>query len=1104
MEPDRWREVERLYHGALEHAEGERRAFLEGACAGDTMLLQVVESLLSVHRGAEAFLEIPAVELAAPALAETVPPAERGTDILERLRTALSDRYVIERELGHGGMARVYLAEDKKHRRQVAIKVLRPDVAVAIGTGRFLREIAIAARLSHPHILPLHDSGESAGFLYYVMPYVTGESLRDRLQREHKLPLDDALQIAREVADALAQAHSLGIVHRDIKPENILFVAGHAVVSDFGIARAISLAEGDSVTGTGIVVGTPTYMSPEQATGSEHVEARSDVYSLGSVLYEMLAGEPPFSGTTAQAVLAAQVTATPKPITSLRRDTPPAVAEAIARALAKEPTTRYQAAEFRDAIAPLAATAAGRRGHPLRVALQYSLAAVAVLGVAYGLTMQLGLPTWVISGSAVLLLGGLPIMVATGLVERRRAIARAVGTNAPTSGLREWLTWRRALAGGGVAFAVLGVGTTAYMTMRLLGIGPLGTLVAAGVLKNQEPLILADFENRAADSTLGPSLTAAFRVDLGESPVVRLLDPTAIAEALRRAERPATTPLDVALARELAQREQVKAIVRGEIDPLGGGYLLAASIVAAADGRVLTAVRETAANDAGLIGAVDRLSRNLRKRIGESLKSIRAAPPLEQVSTESLNALRKYSEAARAQAAGDYERAISGFRDATAIDTGFAMAYRKLSIMLDSDSEKAAAATQAFLHRDRLPEIERYLVTGRYYETADYDWEKAVSAYRSALERDPANAYGLDNLAFRLFLRRRYREAETLLVRVMGLDSSTNHSAFTFAATFAAAAQWDQGRYDDAQATLDRLARIAGPHAPSYLLYRFVLEATRGDYALAERTLRQLRAEQRGSAEWQANCSFGLAWLDEVRGGLAQAARDLDDFMAASEQRGVAPDYVRGAIWRGLLDVRYGHHPLAGRKEVEAALAHHSLSSMPTWDRPYSSLAEFYAEAGRPEVARQLLTEYNRLVPERIRRGNPDRLAVPAAIALAEGRAQDAILLYRAWRDEADGPLQGLFELATAYERARQPDSALAVYERSIVTPGDRLEDFRGAYALTATLKRLGELYEARGDRAKALVYYGRFVDHWKGADPDLQPTVRDVRARLARVAREH
>ena len=263
-----------------------------------------------------------------------------------RLQAALPERYNIERELGHGGMANVYLAKDLKHPRSVALKVLKPELASSLGTDRFLREIEIAAGLTHPHILPLYDSGEAGGLLYYVMPHV-GESLRDRLIRERQIPLEDALRITGEVAGALDYAHSRDVVHRDIKPENILFQAGHAVVSDFGIARAITVAAEGRMTGTGIAVGTPGYMSPEQAEGIDELDGRSDLYSLGCVLYEMLAGDPPFTGWSAQAILARQLV---DPVPRLRtvRDTVPEwLEQAVLRLLAKAPADRFAtAAEF--------------------------------------------------------------------------------------------------------------------------------------------------------------------------------------------------------------------------------------------------------------------------------------------------------------------------------------------------------------------------------------------------------------------------------------------------------------------------------------------------------------------------------------------------------------------------------------------------------------------------------------------------------------------------------------------------------------------------------------------------------------------------------------
>jgi eukaryotic-like serine/threonine-protein kinase len=286
--------------------------------------------------------------------------------ILERLKRALAGRYRLDREVGSGGMAVVYLAEDLKHERRVALKVLRPELGYELGADRFLREIRVAAGLSHPNILPLFDSGDADGLLYFVMPYVEGETLRERLTREGRLPLEEAVRIVSEVADALSRAHEAGIVHRDVKPENILLEGGHALVSDFGVSRAVDAAGGDRLTRTGVAIGTPAYMSPEQAGGQAVEDARTDVYALGCVAYEMLVGQPPYTGSSAHAVVAGHIA---RPVPSLRGrlpDAPAGVDRVIGRALAKDPDERWSTAaelamELRGAITARARAEEQRR-----------------------------------------------------------------------------------------------------------------------------------------------------------------------------------------------------------------------------------------------------------------------------------------------------------------------------------------------------------------------------------------------------------------------------------------------------------------------------------------------------------------------------------------------------------------------------------------------------------------------------------------------------------------------------------------------------------------------------------------------------------------------
>src|SRR5687767_15303162 len=317
-------------------------------------------------------------------------------EILSRLQGALTDRYRIEREIGAGGMATVYLAQDLRHDRRVALKLLRPELSAVIGAERFLAEIKLTANLQHPHILPLFDSGAADGFLFYVMPYVEGESLRSRLNREKQLPVADAVRIASEVASALDYAHRHGVIHRDIKPENILLHDGRALIADFGIALAASKSGGSRMTETGMSLGTPHYMSPEQAMGEREITGRSDIYALGVVTYEMLTGDPPFTGSTAQAIVARVMTEPPRPLVAQRHTIPEQVEAAVLTALEKLPADRFaSAAEFAAALKATADTGVRRvaaRPAPASNARRAAIAAMVVLAGVAGYLLARTLP----------------------------------------------------------------------------------------------------------------------------------------------------------------------------------------------------------------------------------------------------------------------------------------------------------------------------------------------------------------------------------------------------------------------------------------------------------------------------------------------------------------------------------------------------------------------------------------------------------------------------------------------------------------------------------------------------------------------------------------
>jgi serine/threonine protein kinase/tetratricopeptide (TPR) repeat protein len=330
---ERWTLLEPLLDAALSLTPAQRDAFLDQACAADASLRGELESMLADCERDAPLLELPAADRF----------STLSTDVdVARLGATLAGRYALERELGRGGMAIVFLARDLKHHRHVAIKVLEPRDGAAVSSERFLREIAIAARLSHPHILALYDSGEAAGSLYYVMPHVEGLSLRERLRAESQLPVEESVRIAREVAAALDYAHRSGVIHRDIKPDNILLHDGTALVADFGIARATSRAStGEQITAAGLGLGTPSYMSPEQISAPEQIDGRADIYAVGCLLYEMLTGQPPYAGPTAGAVLAQHAGAPVPSARTLRPAVTPALDRVVQRAMAKSPADRF-------------------------------------------------------------------------------------------------------------------------------------------------------------------------------------------------------------------------------------------------------------------------------------------------------------------------------------------------------------------------------------------------------------------------------------------------------------------------------------------------------------------------------------------------------------------------------------------------------------------------------------------------------------------------------------------------------------------------------------------------------------------------------------------
>ncbi len=978
---------------------------------------------------------------------------------LDRLSAALSRSYRLERELGQGGMATVYLAEDLKHRRQVAIKVLSPELAAALGGERFLREIETTAGLQHPHILALYDSGRVADgqaggapteILYYVMPYVEGESLRDRMSREKQLPIEDALQITREVADALGYAHARGIVHRDIKPENILLSNGHAVVADFGIAKAVTEAGGDTLTQTGMAIGTPHYMSPEQAS-AEPVDGRSDLYALGCVLYEMLAGEPPYTGPTAQAIVAKRMLQ-PVPHVAVMRDTVPQhVDQVLTRALAKSPADRFAtASEF---MAALQGTGSGSRG------------------------FVPGTPGWRTTATrAVAVVAVLAIAALAFLKMPRRGEVVPVSPDVIAV----------------VPFAVRGPAELAY-----LGEGMVDLLSAkldgAGSLRAVNPRVVI-------------ALIAGEQVDIA--------DPVA--------------------ARQVAERLGAGRYVTGDVLEAGGRIQITAYLhEQAAAGAPRHAVAEGRAD--ALFDMVDSLARALVT--GTLPDSMARLQKLATTTTGSLPALKHYLDGERLIRAGQYREASTAYEAAIAIDTNFALAYYRKSLVAEwiDAFDPRSSADKAFEHAARLSPRDRSLLAAlrlrRRGETTE-----AERAYRAHLNQWPDEVEALIQLAEIQFhdnprRGRSMADGIPLFEQALVLEPSNANARIHLARLYALFGQLDSldanVRHFEADAAANAL-RGEGDQGEERLFEVQAVQAyTIGDTVEQERLVREMKGKPgsywflvahgvsrfaRDPAGAQAMVAqrttdsplldmlrsnfFAVRgqheafrrFLDSIPGGRTAQWDLLEAFVWTSGA--MAPDTTR---MKAVLDRLRTVDPAAILRDDWVPAYEDLTADFHRFELGYHR-ALLLIQLGRAAEARREIVTLEAIPP----------LPFMGDLQSDALKSLDAELRYQA--GDLDGALAVLRTItyeaphgATYHAFADGTRSRFLRAELELQR-GDREVArglFRGLdeswspfdiYHRPVAYQRLGEIAEADGRTAEAIEWYSRLIDLWRDADPSLVP----------------
>ena len=1048
------------------------------------------------------------------------------TDLRATLQQSLGGAYTIERELGGGGMSRTYIAEETSLHRRVVVKVLSPDLAAGVSVDRFKREIQLAAALQHPHIVPVLSAGDTNGLPYYTMPFVAGESLRVRLARG-PLTVTEAVGLLRDVAKALAFAHAQGVVHRDIKPDNVLLAGGSATVADFGIAKAISAARTDApgatLTQVGTALGTPAYMAPEQAAGDPDTDHRADIYAFGVMAYEMLAGQAPFHGLTPQKLLAAHMAERPRAISDVRADVPPAMSELVMRCLEKEASARPQSATDIVRYLDTVTSGSGQTANPAvlltgQVSLQkapaiYAAAFVVVAVLARAAIVGIGLPDWVFPGALVVMALGLPMILFTHYVQRatRRAFTSTPtltpgGTPLGQGTLATMaikasphVSWRRTAMGGALAVGSLITLTGAWMGMRAFGIGPAASLISSGKLDAQERVLLAEFKSPATDTLLGPTVTEAFRTDLAQSSSLKIMPAAAVRGVLQRMQRPTNMRVDYAVAREIATREGIKAVLDGDVVALGGRYVLSARLVSAQEGEDLATFREEASDENDIIPAISRLSKQVRSRVGESLRAVQNARTLDKVTTPSLEALQKYVAANRAiETEGDFARFEQLMSEAIALDTGFAMAYRKLAVELGNRNmqgpRREALLQKAYDNMERLSETERYIMLGSYYMSGPKpDDDKAIAALESLLELDSVNVTALNNLASMYHDRMQYEKAADLARRAIVVQPTASvffnnrfHNLMHL------------GKAEEAEATLVQAAQNLprNPQVPvlrSQLLY----EQLKTDSAAA--VLDSLTKARPNDLPTASAVAFTTANLREINGHLADYMRHMATARQLARQLGNPQAAINAILDTAYVASFHRNDRATAVRLADRAAAHRVFDSLPPEQRPLRGLIDAYASAGRPDKAKALLLELAARPDNQTPQAKRSLQDLYGLISRAEGRYDDAIREFQS--TDPGGCLECILpDIALAYDMAGNADSVIALLTR--FTEGHAVPLGPRSTWLPYSLRRLGELHEAKGNIDQAVSFYAQFVELWKNADAELQPQVTKARERMRELQR--
>ena len=974
------------------------------------------------------------------------------SDLSSTLSTTLGSAYRIERELGGGGMSRVFLAEETALGRRVVIKVLPPDTAASVNAERFRREIQMAAQLQHPAIVPLLSAGASGELLWFVMPFVDGASLRAKISKAGQLPLDEAVRAWRDLLEALEYADSQNVVHRDIKPENIMLSGRHAVVLDFGVAKAVSASTGvvgAGMTGLGMAIGTPAYMAPEQIAAEANADGRIDLYAAGLVMYEMLAGRGPFDGASPSEMMAAHIAKAPAPLGEQRPGLPAALEQLVMQCLEKNPAARPRSAA--DVL------------HALD----------AMSGEILGARTPSGTP------SPTSTLGGVTGSVAPTMQTRGRGNRRAV------------------LIGGAALLAiVIGVGTAMVRakvadTKARLGVG-VADSSRLGVMFFP---VLHDPADSVLARNLGGALLTAAQSDRRLLPFGEERSQTI---ALEFGSEPGTVTKDTltALARDMGLR----TVVTASVARIGTGFLLSVEGRALANDSSLFRVEVTASDVSALPKAIQSMAERSRAGLAAAFGHVGRPTASGTLLGTSPAAAQLWTQAAGLMGEGNFPLAAQKARESIALDSGFAPAWTLLGIILENEGlhphERFVAYRQSYLLTERKPsKYVRSMVQSPYLQEIG-NYREAVAVLEAGAQKTTGEGFSQTDNELGLAYRQLRRHDLALGYFAKNRDSSTAtpgggesayHSSLMEIGRSADALR-EQQRYEAAAGASDNTVGLMKqrywtamrvPDSAAYLATQRLGRARTEAGRLGPATTLRVALATMGRLD-------SAAVIDSLRRGVWRVESDTTALLLSA-----ANVALERAEFLG--DVRAG-------ASLDAVLRDGRLNALLPLDRPYPAIVRALAATGRIADAQRVLDDWGTSVPPDLRRVQGWAISTARGeVLLAEKKGAAALAAFRAG-DSTNCVACAWPNYARAYDMMGMRDSAVSWYERYLSSSSVLLANSAHSRFLAQAYRRLGELHEEAGNVPQAIQRYGDFVELWKNADPALQPAVKSARERIARL----